>query len=194
MLNELADQHDGAELSALLARVALHDRQALRKLYEATAPRLFAIALRLLEERSAAEDVVQDTFITVWTRAASFPVLHTHPLAWLSSIVRNRAIDQLRRRRPSEVPLGLEREDAPALQIADGGPTPPEALMARQSEGKLDECVNRLEDEARHALLLAYYDGLTHEALAARLQRPLGTVKAWLRRSLLRLRDCLAVV
>jgi RNA polymerase sigma-70 factor (ECF subfamily) len=190
-VNGLATVHDAAELSALLARVALHDRMALRTLYEATAPRLLAIAQRLLDDRGAAEDVVQDAFVTVWTRASSFPTLHTHPLAWLTSIVRNRAIDQLRRRRP-EVPLDLDIDDAPALQLAAEGPTPPEALMARQSEGKLDECVNRLEDEARRALLLAFYDGLTHEALAARLQKPLGTVKAWLRRSLLRLRDCLA--
>lgn len=185
--------NDASELESLLSRVALQDRGALKALYDATAPRLYAIALRLLDDRAAAEDVLQDAFVTVWTRAARFPALQTHPLAWLTSIVRHRAIDVLRRRRP-EVALDAGDDESPALQVADAGPTPPEQLAVQQGDGQLDECVRSLEHGPRQAVLLAYYEGLTHEALAARLQRPLGTVKAWVRRSLLRLRDCLQAV
>jgi RNA polymerase sigma-70 factor (ECF subfamily) len=183
---------DDATLSQLLGRVALHDRGALRELYRAAAGRLLAVAQRILDDRAAAEDVVQDTFVTVWTRASQFPALRTSPLAWLTSIARNRAIDLLRRRRP-EAPLawtddeGLERHH----DVRDEAGSPLEQLIAHQSDTLLGECMNRIEAEPRQALMLAYYEGLTHDQLARQLGRPLGTVKAWIRRSLQRLKDCL---
>ncbi|MFO1327283.1 MAG: sigma-70 family RNA polymerase sigma factor [Rubrivivax sp.] len=183
---------DDATLHALLARVALQDRAALRALYDATAGRLLAIALRLLDDRAAAEDVVQDTFVTVWQRAAQFPQLRTSPLAWLTTIARHRAIDLLRRRRP-ETSLTWHDDDGQEQQhdVADDSATPPEQIERSQDEGRLSHCMGRLDDEPRRALMLAYYEGLTHEQLAQRLARPLGTVKAWVRRSLLQLRGCL---
>lgn len=183
---------DEAALHALLARVALHDRAALRQLYEATAGRLLAIAMRQLDDRAAAEDVVQDTFVTVWQRAAQFPRLRTSPLAWLTTITRHRAIDMLRRRRP-ETSLTWQDDEGREQQhdIADESATPPEQLAQAEDEGRLSHCMGRLEDEPRRALMLAYYEGLTHEQLAVRLARPLGTVKAWVRRSLQQLRGCL---
>lgn len=183
---------DEATLHSLLARVALHDRAALRALYDATAGRLLAIAQRMLDDRASAEDVVQDTFVTVWQRAAQFPQLRTSPLAWLTTITRHRAIDLLRRRRP-ETPLAWHDDDGREHQhdIADETAAPPEAIEQRQDERRLAHCMGRLDDEPRRALQLAYYEGLTHEQLALRLERPLGTVKAWVRRSLLQLKGCL---
>lgn len=183
---------DDATLHALLARVALHDRAALRQLYDACAGRLLAIAQRLLDDRAAAEDVVQDTFVTVWQRASQFPQLRTSPLAWLTTITRHRAIDLLRRRRP-EASLTWTDDDGQEHQhdVPDEADAPPEQLERAQDEGRLSLCMGRLDDEPRRALMLAYYEGLTHEQLAARLARPLGTVKAWVRRSLLQLRGCL---
>lgn len=183
---------DEATLHALLARVALQDRAALRALYDATGGRLLAVAQRLLDDRAAAEDVLQDTFVTVWQRAAQFPQLRTSPLAWLTTLVRHRAIDQLRRRRP-ETSLTWHDEDGQEHQhdVVDESATPPEQLQQSQDQGRLATCLGRLDDEPRRALVLAYYEGLTHEQLAARLARPLGTVKAWVRRSLLQLRGCL---
>lgn len=184
-----------APLDTLMARVALHDRAALRQLYDATAPRLLAIVQRLLDDRAAAEDVIQDTFVTVWQRAADFPPLRTSPMAWLTTLARNRAIDQLRRRRP-ETPLAWTDDEGREHHhdLADDSPAPPEQLQARQDETWLARCMARLDDEPRQAVLLAYHEGLTHEELASRLRRPLGTVKSWVRRSLLQLRDCLDAV
>lgn len=183
---------DEAHLHQLLARVALQDRAALRGLYDATAGRLLAVVQRLLDDRAGAEDVIQETFVTVWQRAASFPALQASPLAWLTALARNKAIDVLRRRRP-ETPLTWQDEDGHEHQhdVADTGATPPEALQQVQDEGRLGGCMQGLDDEARQAVLLAYYEGLTHEQLAVRLRRPLGTVKTWVRRSLMQLRQCL---
>lgn len=183
---------DEATLHRLMGRVALQDRGALRELYRACAGRLLAVAERMLGDRGAAEDVVQETFITVWTKAGQFPALRTSPLAWLTSIARHRAIDQLRRRRP-ETPLQWTDSEGEAHQhdVADASGSPLDQLLERQAEGRLLLCLGRLEPEPRRALALAYYEGLTHEEVAARLARPLGTVKAWVRRSLLRLKDCL---
>jgi RNA polymerase sigma-70 factor, ECF subfamily len=154
---------DDATLQQLLSRVALQDRAALRSLYDASAGRLLAIVQRMLDDRALAEDVIQDTFVTVWQRAAQFPALRTSPLAWLTTIARHRAIDVMRRRKPET------------------------SMTWHDSDGQEHQ-----HDEApRQAVLLAYYEGLTHEELAARLQRPLGTVKTWVRRSLLQLRSCL---
>ncbi len=184
--------HQEAELQQLLARVALQDRAALRALYDATASRLLAVAQRVLDDRAAAEDVIQDTFVTVWQRAAQFPQLRTSPLAWLTTIARHRAIDLLRRRRP-ETPLAWTDDEGRAHQhdVADPGATPPEQIEQQQDDGRLAWCMGRLADEPRQAVLLAYHEGLTHEQLARRLRRPLGTVKAWVRRSLLQLKRCL---
>ena len=183
---------DDATLARLLGRVALQDQAALRELYQAAAGRLLAVANKLLGDRGAAEDVVQDTFVTVWTRAAQFPTLRTSPMAWLTAITRHRAIDQLRRRRP-ETPLQWQDAEGQERQhdMADASGSPLDQLLARQAEGALGICLGRIEIEPRSALLLAYNEGLTHDQLAARLQRPLGTIKAWIRRSLQRLKDCL---
>jgi RNA polymerase sigma-70 factor, ECF subfamily len=183
---------DEATLQSLLSRVALQDRAALRSLYDATAGRLLAIVQRMLDDRAMAEDVIQDTFVTVWQRAAQFPQLRTSPLAWLTTIARHRAIDLMRKRKP-ETSLTWQDDDGQEHQhdVADDSGTPQDQLQGRQDDSRLSHCVGTLDEAPRQAVLLAYYEGLTHEELAARLQRPLGTVKTWVRRSLLQLKTCL---
>lgn len=183
---------DDTTLHALLGRVALQDRAALHDLYKASAGRLLAVAYRILNDRGAAEDVLQDTFLTVWTRAPQFPALRTSPLAWLTSIARNRSIDLLRKRRP-ETPLSWQDDNGNEHQhdVADESGSPLDQLLTHQADGRLGDCLGQIDPEPRAALKLAYFDGLTHEQLAARINRPLGTVKAWVRRSLLRLKDCM---
>lgn len=183
---------DEATLNALLGRIALQDRRALRQLYEATEGRLLAIVLRMLDDRAAAEDVVQETFVTVWTRAAQFPALRTSPLAWLTTIARHRAIDLMRRRRPETSMTWHDSQgDEHEHDVADESGSPLDHLLERQAEGRLGACIDHLEADPRRAVLMAYYEGLTHEELADRLRRPLGTVKTWIRRSLSHLKDCL---
>jgi RNA polymerase sigma-70 factor, ECF subfamily len=154
--------------------------------------RLLAVAQRMLHDRGAAEDVVQEVFITVWSRAAQYPAVHSNATAWLTSMVRNRAIDQMRRARP-ESPLQWQGADGQEHHhdVAAESGSPQDRLMALQSDDRLSHCVSRLEDEPRLAVMLAYYEGLTHADLAARLGRPLGTVKGWVRRSLMQLKSCL---
>jgi RNA polymerase sigma-70 factor (ECF subfamily) len=183
----------GDALTGVLARIARQERQALRELYDATAGQLLAVAQRVLNDRAAAEDVLQDVFVGVWHKATQLPELRSHPMAWLTATVRNRAIDHLRKRRPD---ISLHWHDADgeerSFDVADENtPTPPEQLQALQCDHQLDDCLQQLEAEPRQAVVLAYFEGLTHAELAQRLAKPLGTVKAWVRRSLDRLRLCM---
>ena len=181
-----------AQLQELLARVALRDRAALHALYRLAGGRLLAIVVRMMDDRAAAEDVLQDTFMTVWQKAPQFPLLRSSPLAWLTTIARHRAIDVMRQRKP-ETPLQWTDGDGQERQheVADTAAGPLQQLLAHQADGQLGHCQGTLEPDPRQALTLAYYEGLTHDELAQRLGKPLGTVKAWIRRSLQRLRACL---
>ncbi len=183
---------DATALEPLMRAVARQDTRAFRALFEATSGRLLAIALRVLDDRGAAEDVLQDVFLGLWHRHTTIPDPCRQPLAWLTTLVRNRAIDAARRRRP-EVPLQWEDADGEVRghDLADDNPGPPEQIEAVQADARLGDCLGRLDTDPRQALLLAYYEGLTHVEVATRLARPLGTVKAWVRRSLMSLQDCL---
>lgn len=184
---------DAPGMQALLARIAQQDREALHQLYLATAGALLAVAHRVLNDRGAAEDVLQEVFVGVWRKAGQLPELRSHPLAWLTATTRNRAIDVLRQRRP-DIPLHWQDADGQEHSFDapdEATPSPPEQLQARQGEHQLSDCLAQLEPEPRAAVVLAYFEGLTHAELAERLAKPLGTVKAWVRRSLDRLRLCM---
>jgi len=171
---------------ALLEACAGGDRVALQRLYSLTAPQLFGLALGILRSRDLAEDVVQDSFLLVWRHARSFDRSRGTAMAWLGRIVRNQCFDALRRR-GREAPLDdrlMERWEDPA-------PSPAEAAGLSQEARRLKVCLDELDASPRQSLLLAYYQGLTFEEVAGRLGAPLGTVKSWIRRSLIRLKECL---
>jgi RNA polymerase sigma-70 factor (ECF subfamily) len=172
--------------------VAQRDPAAFRALYEASASRLLAIAQRVLNDTGAAEDVLQEVYLGLWNGHSRVPDACRAPLAWLTTLTRNRAIYVARKRRP-EVQLQWTGEDGEehGFDIADDSATPPEQLEGAQEDARLTHCLACIAEEPRQALVLAYYDGLTHAEVAARLTRPLGTVKAWVRRSLLSLQECL---
>lgn len=174
------------DLAPLLSAVAGGDRSALRAIYERQSVRLFGVANAILRDRDAAADALQDAFLKVAHRASQFDPARGNAEAWLAGIVRYAALD-LARARGREVP-----SDDPAL-----GDTPVEAdaldRIAAQAEGaRLRECLSTLEERNRRGIVLAFVHGLSHAQIAARLELPLGTVKAWIRRGLLRLRECLA--
>ncbi len=174
------------ELSHLLARVALRDRAAFRALYDATAPKLFAICLRLLRDRREAEDALQEVFVKVWHRADRFASGVSHPSAWLNAVARNHAIDRLRQGRAPSADLGAARE------IPDPAPGP-EALAINSDDGRrIDDCMGRLVPQRAEAIRLAYVEGESYIELSQRYEIPLNTLRTWLRRGLLQLRDCLA--
>jgi RNA polymerase sigma-70 factor (ECF subfamily) len=174
-------------LDKLLKDIALGNRQAFEKLYRDSSPQLFAICLRIVSQRSEAEDVLQEVFATVWRKAAQFDVERAGAMSWLAMIARNKAIDRLRSQPQARKFEPLELAD----EIADPIASPQRDAQAAGERDRLDECMKRLDDRRRSLIRAAFFDGSTYEELAARVGSPLGTVKSWIRRGLLQLRECL---
>jgi RNA polymerase sigma-70 factor (ECF subfamily) len=181
-----ADPDGAAYLVELLQRVAAGDRAAFAALYDRTSPQLFGVALRILRQKERAEDVLQECFVAVWQRAGDYDPAKGAAMTWLTTILRHRAIDVVRRgtRRPERL---AEPEEA-LLALAAG----PADDADRGSELRaLQDCLGELGAAQRNAILMIYAYGLTQEELAAQTATPLGTVKSWIRRSLERLKKCL---
>lgn len=175
-----------AQLPDLIRRAARREHAAFRRVYELTAPQLFAVAIRIMGRRDLAEDVLQESFVAIWERAADYDPVRGSPMSWLATIVRHRAIDALRRlgARPEGALAG---EEALAALVAGSGSSADRGAIA----SALGRCLETLEAQPRQAVVYAYAYGYTHEELSARLKAPLGTVKSWIRRSLERLKACL---
>ncbi|WP_127144428.1 sigma-70 family RNA polymerase sigma factor [Pelagibacterium montanilacus] len=174
-----------ADIGDLLSRVALRDRAAFRELYRHSSAKLFGVSLRILKSQAEAEDAVQDVFVKIWQRAGSYRPDAAAPMTWLIAIARNHAIDELRRRR-----MPLADLDA-AEAVADSGPTPEQAAVNASEGSRIDRCLGELEPDRAQAVRLAYVDGESYQDLADRFSIPINTMRTWLRRSLLRLRECL---
>ncbi|MBL6749339.1 MAG: sigma-70 family RNA polymerase sigma factor [Nevskia sp.] len=179
-------------LTELLAAVRRGDEQAFAELYRCCSAHLYALLLRILQRRDWAEEALQDSFLKIWQKSETYEPARGAPLTWLLTIARYRALDLLRAKRP-EVEMPEEGEEPP-LSMAD--PTQDPLMRAQETEGvgRLTDCLRGLQEEQRRSLLLAYYEGYTHQELARVLRAPLGTVKSWVRRGLSRLRDCLESV
>ena len=187
MTSGVAIEPDSTELEALLVRCASKDRAALEALYIRAAPILLAVLMRILKRRDAAEDVLQDVFVKVWQQAAQFDQIRGRPLAWLISIARYRAIDLHRATRPTVVLTEIEASREPEFQVAD----PTEASDFLGAGAALLRCLEEIAAPQRRCLLLAYEQGLSQPEIARAVGEPLGTVKSWVRRSLLSLRRCI---
>ena len=185
----MAPPTDADALAALLAKVAQGDRAALAALYRATSAKLLGVSLRILRDRSESEDVLQEVYITVWRRAGSFDASRgVSPITWLATIARNRAIDRVRARGPQ---LARSAPEAAGAAIADAGPLADVRVERDQQADRLHRCLSELEPRTAGAIRTAFFEGVAYEALAQRLGEPVGTVKSWIRRGLLRLRGCL---
>lgn len=165
---------------AHLAACARGDRRALQRLYEEEGARLLGVARRLLKDTALAEDVVHDAFIRIWTRAATFDPARGSARGWMFSITRHLALDFLRRHE-REVELGEEIEPHDT----------PSDVDAPLRSGRMGSCLEELEPVRRSCLIHAYVDGFSHAEIARKLGAPLGTVKAWVKRSLAALRECM---
>jgi len=177
-----------ARLMELLARTALADQRAFAELYRLTSAHLYAVALRILRESAAAEEVLQESFVSVWNHAGSYVAAKSQPFTWLTSIVRNRCLDQLRRREIDTITLDDEDD---GMTMRDDAPTALELLVSGAEALAVRNCVESLDAGQKQALALAFYRGLSHSELASHLRQPLGTVKSWVRRGLERLKACL---
>ncbi|MGV3650239.1 MAG: sigma-70 family RNA polymerase sigma factor [Devosia sp.] len=173
------------DLSQLLSRVALGDRAAFRRLYDLTGSKLFGVALRILRNRAEAEEALQEVYVKIWQRADRFAGGGASPISWLVAVMRNHCLDRLRVRRPPAADV-----DA-AYDLADEAPDPERAAIAGDDSVQIARCLGELEPARADAVRGAYLDGLSYEDLATRHGVPLNTMRTWLRRSLIRLRECL---
>lgn len=185
------------DIAQLLSRIALRDASALQALYHKVSARLLAVAWRVLQDRALAEDVLQEVVLSLWNQAEQrkhdpTTAGQTFTLAWLCVVTRNRAIDTLRKKKPEQA---LDWQDSQGgihmHDVVDETGSPLEQLLAMEGDQRLGHCMGTLEQEPRQAVMLAFYEGLTHAEIALRMRRPLGTIKAWTRRSLQRLKGCM---
>jgi RNA polymerase sigma-70 factor (ECF subfamily) len=176
-----------ADVTRLIGQCAGGDRAALRRLFEAEAPRMIGVAERILRRRALAEEATQDAFVQVWRRAASFNAALGSGRTWLYTILRNRSLTILRDESRTE----LTPETEPFDRAAEDDD--PEEAMAKLGEAsRLRACLEKLEPLRRNAIVLAYTRGLSHGELAGKLGLPLGTIKSWIRRGMASLKECLS--
>jgi len=184
------------ELSGLLARTGLGDRAAFATLYEQTSAHLLGVVMRIQRDRTLAEDILQEVFVNVWRAAQSFDAAQSQPLTWLTSVARNRTIDSLRRAHvqpqlKTNVSTNDDEETDVYDTVADDAPGPLD-LLSRASEARaLAMCMEVLSPQQRQSVALAFFDGLSHAEVAESMHEPLGTVKSWVRRALMSLKNCL---
>ncbi len=172
-------------ISELISRVSLRDRTAFDALYTSTSAKLFGVCLRVLGNRTEAEDALQDIYVKIWNKADRFAVANTSPISWLVAIARNHCIDVLRSRKPAAVELDQ------AAEVSEPSPNPEQAAVASGETQRIYDCLGQLEADRAAAVRGAYLNGDSYEVLARRHDVPLNTMRTWLRRSLIKLKECL---
>lgn len=175
------------DMAVLIYRTALGDQRAFDRLYHQSSPKLYALALMVVKRKDLAEEALQDAFVSIWHSAQSYSEDKGTAQTWLNTIVRNRCLDKLRRQ-----PKGISdlKPEEWENMIADT-PEPLEEVLADDDAKRLNGCLEHLDDKQRQSVMLAYFQGLSHSQLATQLGAPLGTVKAWVRRGLDKLKGCL---
>ncbi len=176
-----------ADLAELLRRIAARDRDAFAELYNATQAKIYGVVARILTQGDQSTDALQEIYVRIWEKAGEFNPAKGSPIAWMATLARNRALDEVRRIRPvslEAMPDGFEPAAAEVDPLASRDHSEQLAALLR--------CLKTLDEEKREVILLAYYRGLSREALAQRFKRPVPTIKTWLQRGLAQLRDCLA--
>lgn len=173
------------DIAQLIGRVAIADRKAFTVLYKETSPKLFSICLRILKDRTEAEEALQEVYVKIWQRAKVFSAGSGAPSAWLAAIARNQAIDLMRARKP------VADELDSAYDLADAGPDPERQAVMTDEGRRIDTCMEELEADRALAVKRAYVEGQSYQELADQFGVPLNTMRTWLRRSLLKLRECM---
>ena len=191
---------DDDDATAILGRIAAQDRAAFRALYGKAAPKLLGVLVRMLRDRAEAEDALQEVFTRIWLNARKFDPAKGRAMSWLVTIARNHAIDRLRARpeaRGARMESGPRRsgDDGDGIDIIDTlpdtGPGPEARLAARGEMGRVVDCFGELPRDRAAAVRGAYLDGLSYADLARQYGVPLNTMRTWLRRALITLRECL---
>ncbi|MCR9279696.1 MAG: sigma-70 family RNA polymerase sigma factor [Pseudomonadaceae bacterium] len=184
---ELESSKGSVELTAtteadLVLRIALRDRDAFQQFYDQTSPRIFALAIKMLRNRSAAEELLQDVYLKVWHSASLYREDKASANTWLVTIARNRAIDWLRAK-------DNQSERLDSIPELANEPQP----LATMNNDSLEACLRQLEPEQRQSIFAAFFDGMTHVEIARHFREPIGTVKSRIRRGLKTLQGCLGL-
>jgi RNA polymerase sigma-70 factor (ECF subfamily) len=174
-------------LRAAMARLADGDQAALEEIYRATRVKLFGICLRILGDRKEAEDALQDVYINLWQRADRYDPARASPIAWLAAFARNRAIDRLRTGKVRSGAVAVEE----AAPLADEAPLAEALLIDLERNAQIHTCLGALDERTQGHIRAAFFEGMTYAQLADQAGVPLGTMKSWIRRGLMRLRACL---
>lgn len=174
------------DYEAAVEACARGERFALNALYQRESRWLLGVAQRIVGDRDHAHDVLQDAFVQIWQRAASYQRALGSARGWVYTVVRHRALDMVRRS-GREIGMG---DDIEAIADARQDTTSPESSLPDSSA--LDRCLEKLDERKREAIVCAFVEGYTHEQIATQLATPVGTVKSWIRRGLLALRECLS--
>ncbi len=188
-LKSLSSESD--QLQIWLYAIAKEDKSAFRQLYDATSSKLFGFALRILQKRELAEEVIQESYVSIWNNAVAYQTALSAPMTWMMTIVRNKAIDLLRR---SQHETAIEGEDFDVefvLSMTGQDSSPPVLMELSQEARILSNCMLLLEAKQRQAVAMAYFHDLSHGDVAQQMALPVGTVKTWIRRSLDKLRLCM---
>lgn len=186
-MNDVGASAQNTQLAEWLAQSGLGNRQAFSALYEATKSKLFGVSLRIVRERHVAEEVLQESFVSIWNNAANYATHKSAPMTWMTAIVRNRSLDIVRR---PHVEVADE-DDFFSLNLEDETPGPSEQLMANRDSARVERCLQGLDAEQKQTISLAFFHGLSHSEVADHMRRPLGTVKTHIRRGLQKLKGCL---
>lgn len=183
---------DADQLRTWLQGAARRDATAFRALYDATSPKLFGFALRIVGKRELAEEALQDAFVAIWNGAGSYQRELAAPMTWMTTIVRNKALDLLRRQ-GGEAEIDRQVFDSEIVNaLQDPRANPIDALLISRDAKALAYCMSTLEGLHRQVVGLAFFHDLSHSEVAQQMAIPIGTVKTWIRRSLERLKTCLA--
>jgi RNA polymerase sigma-70 factor (ECF subfamily) len=174
-----------ADIENFILRTAMGDSAAFSALYDATSAKLFGVCLRVLNNTAEAEDALQDVFVRIWQKADSYAVNGYSPMTWLITVARNLAIDRLRARK---APAQRVEE---VYNLAASGPTPEEAAVQSSEKAQIDRCLDTLDTKHADSVRGAYLEGETYQDLADRAGVPINTMRTWLRRSLVKLKECL---
>lgn len=173
------------DLARLISNIALSDRKAFVVLYNQTSSKLFSICLRILKNRTDADEALQEVYVKVWQRSHLFSAISGTPESWLATIARNQSIDMIRMRKP----IASELDEV--FGLSDQAPNPEQATLQRDTGRTIDLCLDELEETRAEAVKRAYLDGMTYQELADRYAVPLNTMRTWLRRSLIKLKECM---
>lgn len=172
--------------AALVQRLLQRDVRAFEELYERHSRMVYGLVLRIVQQASTAEEVVQDIFLQLWRNASQYDVSRGPFLPWLLTLARNRALDQLRLKSERQRRREEQTEELPPVVTA---PDFEGSLDEKRRATRVRELIASLQPQQKRAIELAYFEGLSHSEIAAKLQEPLGTVKSWIRNGLLKLKE-----